>query len=114
MISLITVDIDKKELPLKLIEYIHNPVVRAIKVCETRKGYHIRIWVNGKLGFWDIIYHRARLGDDPNRIEFDIMRGPSNKMIQTLFEEKRKFRKGKVVYTSREYDCVWLKYSPPD
>ena len=112
-ISLITVDIDEKRIPLLLIEYIHNPAVLAIKLCETRKGYHIRIWVKGKLSFWDIVYHRVRLGDDPNRIELDIARGEKSFLTNTLFERKFVIKGGKRVPKSREFNCEWLKYYPP-
>lgn len=60
-------------------------------VYETKNGLHIYIYLNRKIGFWDHVVIRTMLFDDPERLNFDVMRyyRRAYNFMNTLFMMKR-------------------------
>jgi len=93
MIRRLTADLDFTN-PLKVLFYIY----RAIKLKPNEivlkksnsKGFHLIIWVNGRLSKKRIFELREYIGDDKKRIELDKKR---KKPRQYLFYKKRKARR---------------------
>jgi len=59
---------------------------------ETKKGYHMWVKLNRKVSRMESFKLRHRIGDDPNRILFDVFRWHDKKdakLIDVLFDSKR-------------------------
>lgn len=86
--------------------------VTKVKVSRTRKGYHLRIWLNKTIGPYTTLRIQSILGDDPERQKFNLIR-VRKKMNgwNVLFTEKWR---GKTQVWVDEFDeaktkLVWTK-----
>lgn len=56
----------------------------------TRRGWHLKVVLPRKVGFWRTIEIRYFVGDDPRRMFYDIMRHRTGgRMVDTLFDFKQ-------------------------
>lgn len=57
---------------------------------KTKRGWHLKVCLPRKVGFWRAIEIRYYVGDDPRRMFYDIMRHHTGgRMVDTLFDSKR-------------------------
>ncbi len=77
--NLVTVDVDNDKITSfeRLVLHLRLRQICTRYKCvvhETENGLHVYIWLDRKIPFWNQISMRAYLYDDPDRLEFDIIR----------------------------------------
>lgn len=91
----IKVDYDEKKIPFhrirRIVPFLSKRWLRVVRVevAETRKGYHLRIWLNRPIGPYTALGAQEILGDDPIRQVFNKRRVRKRRPgWNVLFNEK--------------------------
>jgi hypothetical protein len=91
----IKVDYDEKRIPMFRVKRVALFLSRGrltvlhAEVCETRKGYHLRIWLDRAIGPYTALKAQEILGDDPMRQKFNRKRVRKHRPgWNVLFNEK--------------------------
>ena len=93
MIYRIGIDIDTRDISeINIVRYYSMRYGTIYEDYPTKNGQHLRIKLNEPCSFIESCKLRHKIGDDPNRILFDIFRyakGQDMRLIDVLFKEKK-------------------------
>jgi len=85
----ITVDIDGRPWWAWSVYYMLRGVCRRTEIYKTRRGHHVVGYGAPVRNFEECILVRRALGDDPKRIELDILLYKTGKPFQVLWSVKK-------------------------